>query len=105
MLDDVGMMLESNLQNTETELIADLMERRGRGFSSDRECWAMLKEDIERAESLLKSTKKVHDTMWDSVKEKNGDEFNALCQELERNARIIAAQLVTAAANAKIGVL
>ena len=45
------------------------MEERGRGFASDREGWAELKERIEVASSAAKNIEKVHKEMWDAEKD------------------------------------
>lgn len=39
--------LMGNMQATSAELLSGIMEERGRGFASDREAWAQLKENIE----------------------------------------------------------
>lgn len=36
--------LMGNMQATSAELLSGIMEERGRGFASDREAWAQLKE-------------------------------------------------------------
>lgn len=40
--------LMANLQAAVAEAVSGTMEERGRGFASDREAWAELKECIER---------------------------------------------------------
>lgn len=52
--------LMGNMQATSAELLSGIMEERGRGFASDREAWAQLKENIENVESRMKAIKDVH---------------------------------------------
>lgn len=70
--------LMGNMQATSAELLSGIMEERGRGFASDREAWAQLKENIENVESRMKAIKDVHKDMWSAVKDHNGDAFCAL---------------------------
>lgn len=73
--------LMGNMQATSAELLSGIMEERGRGFASDREAWAQLKENIENVESRMKAIKDVHKDMWSAVKDHNGDAFCALAGE------------------------
>ena len=43
----------ANLQAAVAEAVSGTMEERGRGFASDREAWAELKECIERTSTAL----------------------------------------------------
>lgn len=61
--------LMGNMQATSVELLSGIMEERGRGFASDREAWAQLKENIENVESRMKAIKDVHKDMWSAVKD------------------------------------
>lgn len=96
--------LMGNLQAAIAEALAGTMEERGRGFASDREAWAELKEHLEKAQSMSKDTEKVHKEMWDAVKDHNGDAFCALAQEFERGAARLAEQWTNASVLAKIAV-
>lgn len=78
--------LMGNMQATSAELLSGIMEERGRGFASDREAWAQLKENIENVESRMKAIKDVHKDMWSAVKDHNGDAFCALAGEFQRSA-------------------
>ena len=62
--------LMGNMQATSAELLSGIMEERGRGFASDREAWAQLKENIENVESRMKAIKDVHkDMLPDELRE------------------------------------
>ena len=78
--------LMGNMQATSAELLSGIMEERGRGFASDREAWAQLKENIENVESRMKAIKDVHKDMRSAVKDHNGDAFCALAGEFQRSA-------------------
>ena len=56
--------LLGNMQATTTELLEQTLKERGRGFASDREAWALLKESIENIEVLMKTIKDLHKDMW-----------------------------------------
>lgn len=88
-----------------TEAMTGTLRERGRGFASDREAWAELKECIERTKQMHSSLEKVHKEMWDAVKDRNGDAFTALAQELERSAARLAEEWAQTSALAKIAVL
>ena len=88
-----------------TETMTGTLRERGRGFASDREAWAELKECIERTKQMHSSLEKAHKEMWDAVKERNGDAFTALAQELERSAARLAEEWAQTSALAKIAVL
>lgn len=88
-----------------TETMTGTLRERGRGFASDREAWAELKECIERTKQMHSSLEKVHKEMWDAVKERNGDAFTALAQEIERSAARLAEEWAQTSALAKIAVL
>ena len=87
--------LMGNMQATSAELLSGIMEERGRGFASDREAWAQLKENIENVESRMKAIKDVHKDMWSAVKDHNGDAFCALAGEFQRSAILLAIQAGT----------
>lgn len=86
--------LMGDLQAAVTEALTGTLRERGRGFASDREAWAELKECVER-------TKK----MWSAVTDHNGDAFAALSQEFERSATRLAEEWAQTSALAKIAVL
>lgn len=88
-----------------TETMTGTLRERGRGFASDREAWAELKECIERTKQMHSSLEKVHKEMWDAVKDRNGDAFTDLAQELERSAARLAEEWAQTSALAKIAVL
>ena len=52
--------LMANLQAAVAEAVSGTMEERGRGFASDREAWAELKECIERTKQMHTDIEKVH---------------------------------------------
>lgn len=79
--------LMGNLQAAVAEAVSGTMEERGRGFASDREAWAELKECIERTKQMHTDIEKVHKEMWSAVKDRNEDAFAALSQEFERSSR------------------
>ena len=81
--------LMANLQAAVAEAVSGTMEERGRGFASDREAWAELKECIERTKQMHTDIEKVHKEMWSAVKDRNEDAFAALSQEFERSSRIL----------------
>lgn len=67
--------LMANLQAAVAEAVSGTMEERGRGFASDREAWAELKECIERTKQMHTDIEKVHKEMWSAVKDRNEDAF------------------------------
>ena len=79
--------LMANLRAAVAEAVSGTMEERGRGFASDREAWAELKECIERTKQMHTDIEKVHKEMWSAVKDRNEDAFAALSQEFERSSR------------------
>ena len=87
------------------EAVSGTMEERGRGFASDREAWAELKECIERTKQMHTDIEKVHKEMWSAVKDRNEDAFAALSQEFERSSRILAEEWAQTSALAKIAVI
>lgn len=100
--------LMGNLQAAVAEAVSGTMEERGRGFASDREAWAELKECIERTKQMHKmhtDIEKVHKEMWSAVKDRNEDAFAALSQEFERSSRILAEEWAQTSALAKIAVI
>lgn len=85
--------LMGNMQATSAELLSGIMEERGRGFASDREAWAQLKENIENVESRMKAIKDVHKDMWSAVKDH------------KRSAILLAMEWTNASVLANIAVL
>ena len=96
--------LMGNLQAAIAEALDGTMKERGRGFASDREAWAELKEHTEKAKSMQSDIEKVHKEMWDAVKDHNGDAFCALAQEFERSAARLAEEWTNTSVLAKIAV-
>ena len=107
-------MMEGNL-STRTRLTGEMhaaignamvgqLQERGRGFASDREAWAELKERIEVASSAAKNIEKVHKEMWDAVKDRNEDAFLALVSEMQRASELVAIEWAGVSAVAKISV-
>ena len=78
--------LMGDLQAAVTEDLTGTLRERGRGFASDREAWAELKECVERTKKMHSDIEKVHKEMWSAVTDHNGDAFAALSQEFERSA-------------------
>ena len=97
--------LMGNLQAAITEAVSGTMEERGRGFASDREAWAELKECVERTAQMHKDIEKLHKEMWSAVKDHNGDAFAALSQEFERSSARLAEEWAKTSALAKIAVI
>lgn len=64
--------LMANLQAAVAEAVSGTMEERGRGFASDREAWAELKECIERTKQMHTDIEKVHKEMWSAVGQERG---------------------------------
>ena len=95
--------LMANLQAAVAEAVSGTMEERGRGFASDREAWAELKECIERTKQMHTDIEKVHKEMWSAVM--GAAAFAALSQEFERSSRILAEEWAQTSALAKIAVI
>lgn len=96
---------EKLAEEKKAEAVSGTMEERGRGFASDREAWAELKECIERTKQMHTDIEKVHKEMWSAVKDRNEDAFAALSQEFERSSRILAEEWAQTSALAKIAVI
>ena len=97
--------LMGNIQAATTEAVAGTLTERRRGFASDREAWAELKESLERTKQMHSDLEKVHKEMWSAVKDRNGDAFSALSQEFERSSARLAEEWAQTCALAKIAVL
>ena len=97
--------LMGDLQAAVTEALTGELRERGRGFASDREAWAELKECVERTKKMHSDIEKVHKEMWSAVTDHNGDAFAALSQEFERSATRLAEEWAQTSALAKIAVL
>ena len=97
--------LMGDLQAAVTEALTGTLRERGRGFASDREAWAELKECVERTKKMHSDIEKVHKEMWSAVTDHNGDAFAALSQEFERSATRLAEEWSQTSALAKIAVL
>ena len=94
-----------DLQAAVTEALTGTLRERGRGFASDREAWAELKECVERTKKMHSDIEKVHKEMWSAVTDHNGDAFAALSQAFERSATRLAEEWAQTSALAKIAVL
>ena len=97
--------LLGNMQAAHTELLTGTLEERGRGFASDREAWALLKESIENVETRIKTIKDLHKDMWSAVKDHDADAFCALANEFQRSAMLLSMEWATASVMANIAVL
>ena len=97
--------LMGDLQAAVTEALTGTLRERGRGFASDREAWAELKECVELTKKMHSDIEKVHKEMWSAVTDHNGDAFAALSQEFERSATRLAEEWAQTSALAKIAVL
>ena len=97
--------LMGDLQAAVTEALTGTLRERGRGFASDREAWAGLKECVARTKKMHSDIEKVHKEMWSAVTDHNGDAFAALSQEFERSATRLAEEWAQTSALAKIAVL
>ena len=97
--------LMGDLQAAVTEALTGTLRERVRGFASDREAWAELKECVERTKKMHSDIEKVHKEMWSAVTDHNGDAFAALSQEFERSATRLAEEWAQTSAIAKIAVL
>lgn len=97
--------LMGDVQSAVTEALAGTLRERGRGFASDREAWAELKECVERTKKMHADVEKVHKEMWSAVTDHNGDAFAALSQEFERSSARLAEEWAQTCALAKIAVL
>ena len=97
--------LMGDLQAAAAEALIGILRERGRGFASDREAWAELKECIERTKQMHSDIDKIHKEMWSAVKDRNGDAFTALAQEFERSATRLAEEWTQTSVLAKIAVL
>ena len=97
-----SIILASNLQNAMAELIKGVLDERGRGFASDKEAWAELKEHIDTGKKMVGDAEKLHKEMWKAVMENNPDAFGVIGNEIERNAMQQAAVWVMIAAVARL---
>ena len=102
---NVQTKLMGDMQAVHAELLTGTLEERGRGFASDREAWALLKENIENVETRIKTIKDLHKDMWSAVKDHDGDAFCALASEFQRSAMLLAMEWATAGVMANIAVL
>lgn len=85
--------LMANLKAAVAEAVSGTMEERGRGFASDREAWAELKECIERTKQMHTDIEKVHKEMWSAVKDRNEDAFAGVRAELPYSRRGVGANV------------
>lgn len=99
------MTLMGNIQAAAAEDTSGTMDERGRGFASDKEAWAELKDQIERTKKMQKNLEDLHKNMWDAITTNNADAACALLSEMERTARITGEEMVHTAALAKIAMV
>lgn len=84
------------------DALLGILKERGRGFASDSETWAELRLALAVLEKQTSDIKKVHNEMWEAVKDRNPDAFSALCQEFERSAATLCGDWARASVLAKI---
>lgn len=104
-MESAQLKLLGNLQAAHAELLDGTLKERGRGFASEREAWAVLKESIENIEQRMKTIKDLHKDMWSAVKDHNEDAFTALSNEFQRSATNLSAEWATASVMANIAVM
>ena len=97
--------LYGKMREVHGELLRDTLEERGRGFASDGEAWASIKESLENIEARMKSIKDLHKDMWSAVKDRNEDAFCALADEFQRSALLLSMEWATTGVMANISVL
>lgn len=94
--------ISGGVESMRADALLGILKERGRGFASDSETWAELRLSLTNLENQTKNIKKVHDEMWDAVKDRNPDAFSALCQEFERAAATLSGEWARASVLAKI---
>ena len=94
--------IAGGIEATCGDALLGVLKERGRGFASDSETWAELRLMLEQIKTEVKGIENVHKEMREAVKDRNGDAFSALCQELERSAARIAGDWIRASVMAKI---
>lgn len=94
--------ISGGVESMRADALLGILKERGRGFASDSETWAELRLSLTNLENQTKNIKKVHDEMWDAVKDRNQDAFSALCQEFERAAATLSGEWARASVLAKI---
>lgn len=97
--------LLADMQAACTELMDGIRYERGRGFASDREAWALLKEQLEGAAAQTRNAEKLHKEMWEAVKGHNEDAFSALLGEMTRSALLMAMDWANISAAAGIAAM
>lgn len=101
----VQQKLLADMQAACTELMDGIRHERGRGFASDREAWALLKEQLEGVATRSKDANNIHKEMWTAVKERNEDAFGALLSEMQRSALLMAMDWANISATANLAEL
>jgi hypothetical protein len=97
--------LAGNMQAAVAEAVNGVLRERGRGYASDREAWAELKEQLERTKAMHTATEKIHKEMWDAVTAHDEGAFQVLVQEFERSAASLTEEWAQTCALAKIAAM
>jgi len=84
------------------ELGGDLYKERNRGYASEHEAWAEIKESIERLGDTKKKLESLETALWTAAKEGNDNAFLANLGELKRTARNGAWDLLVLAGKATL---
>lgn len=79
-----------------------LETERDRGFSSDKEAWAELKELIERHDAAVKKVKKTHAELWSAISERSEDSIPVLLSELTRTVEELSREALGLFVTAKL---
>lgn len=75
------------VQATVTEAQVQSRERMGRDYASAYEAWAVLRWELENAETGLKKLKKLHGELWEAICDGNGDAEAIEMEQLSGMAR------------------
>ena len=94
--------ITGGVEATRADALLGILKERGRGFASDSETWAELRLSLTLLKKQTSDIEKVHNEMWEAMKDGNGDAFSALCQEFERSAARLSGDWVRASVLAKI---
>lgn len=94
--------ISGGVEAVRADALLGILKERGRGFASDSETWAELRLALTLIKKQTSDIEKVHNAMWETVKDRNGDAFSAFCQEFERSAAALSGDWVRASVLAKI---